>query len=209
MSKSSNSRKNARGEHNGATKNRSGQSSSPVMSQFANALTPVYLSSVNRAAEFHKNAVNLAAEQTGEWIGACKDALSHLPMTPAGMFFDMAAQALQVSVESQKGTVDLVAEQTESMAQIAKDRAETYSKLAESAASAFQTTMMRSLETQKRVLESASEEYKANFAATRRKIGEGPASALVDSFERGADTVVRTQKSILEATAQPFVVAKA
>jgi hypothetical protein len=206
MPKSSNSPKSASGGRNKATKN--GASHSSLPKQFTDVLTPVYLNSAARAAELQKNAVNLAAEQTGEWIGACKEATRHFPMIPAGLFFDMAAEAVQMSVETQKSAVDLVLGQTEAMAQIAKDRTETYSKVIESATSAFQVTMLQSVETQKRVLESASERNKARFAATRRKVGDWPASTLVDSFKRGADTVVRTQKSILDATAQPFVVAK-
>ena len=208
MPKSSSSRKNnARGRQNGEAKNNFTHNASAVKAEFADVIIP-FMNGLSRAAEFQKNAVSVAAEQTGEWIGACKDVMNHFPMSPPRMFFDLAAQAVQISVETQKSAVDFVVEQTEAMAEIAKDRAETYSKVAASASSAFQATVMRSVEAQKRVLESASEQNKAIFAATRRRMGDGPSSVLVDSFERGADTIVRTQKSILEATTQPFTGAK-
>lgn len=206
MPKSSNSPKHARGGRHKATKNSSHHSSLPT--EFTDVLTPLYLNSTARAAEFQKSAASLAAEHTSEWIGACKEATSHFSTTPVGLFFDMAAEAVQMSVETQKGAVDLVLGQTEAIAQIAKDRAEAYSKVIESATGVFQATMLRSVEAQKKVLESATEQNKATFAATRRHVGDGPASVLVDSFKRGAETVARTQKSILDATAQPFVVAK-
>jgi hypothetical protein len=165
------------------------------------------MSSVNRAGKLQKHAVTLAAEQAGEWIGACKSLLGHFPMSPPSLFFDLAAQAVQISAETQKSAVDFVLDQTEAMTNIARERGAAYSKIAESATSAFAGTLKRSVEAQKRVLESASEQNRAIFAATRRKVGDGPGSVMVDSFERGADTMVRAQKSILDATAQPFMAA--
>jgi hypothetical protein len=209
MAKSSSSRKkNARGRQNGAANNSFTHNASAVKAEFTDVITPFCVNSISRTAEFHKNAVSVAAEQTGEWIAACQDVMSHLPMSPPRMFFDLAAEAVQISVETQKSAVDFVVEQTEALAEIAKDRAEAYSKVAAGASSAFQATLMRSVEAQKRVLESASEQNKATFAATRRRVGDGPSSVLVDSFERGADTILRTQKSILEATTHPFTAAK-
>ena len=190
---------------NGADRNEPTQNTSTNRQQFSDLVAPLYLNSVNRAAEFQKGALSLAAEQATEWIGAWKNAASHFPMTPPGMFYDIAYQAIQTSVETQKGAIDLMLEQTEAMTEIARERAEAYSKIVESANHAFQATVSRSVEAQKRVLASAGEQNKAIFEATRRRVGKGPGSTLVDSFERGADSMMRAQKSILDATTQPFV----
>ena len=208
MPKSNSRKKNGRSRHNGAVHNHSTHSTSAVRAEFTDVITPYYIDSVGRAGELQKNAVSLAAEQAGEWIGACRDVLSNFPMSPPGLFFDLAAQAVQISAETQKSAVDFVVQQTESMTEMAKERNQAYARVAESATSAFAATITRSVEAQKRVLESASEQNRAIFAATRRKVGDGPGSALVDSFERGADTMVRAQKSMLEATAQPFMAGK-
>lgn len=205
MPRSNSRSKNARGRHNGAAHNHSTHNAAAMRSELTDVITPYCMDSISRAGELQKNAVTLAAEQAGDWIGACKDVLSHFPMSPPSLFFDLAAQAVQMSAETQKSAVDFVVQQTEMMTDMAKERNQAYSQVAESATSAFAATMTRSVEAQKRVLESASQQNKAIFAATRRKVGNGPGSALVDSFERGADTMVKAQKSILEATAQPFM----
>lgn len=152
MPKSRSSRKNnVHGRHNGAAKNNFSHNASAVKAEFADVITP-FINSVSRAAEFQKNAVGVAAEQTGEWIGACKDVMNQFPMSPPRVFFELAAQAVQISVETQKSAADFVVEQTEAMAELAKDRAEVYSKVAESASSAFRATVARSVEAQRRVL---------------------------------------------------------
>ena len=120
------------------------------------------------------------------------------------MLFDIAHQAIQTSVETQKGALDLMVDQTQAMTEIAKERTEAYSKIAESASQAFQATVSRSVEAQKRVLASAGEQNKAMFEATRRRVGKGPGSAMVDTFERGTDSMMRAQKSILDATSESF-----
>lgn len=191
-------------QSNGAGEHESKQNRSTSSEQLTDLMTPLYLNTVTRTAEFQKNALSLAAEHTAEWIGAWKNAASHFPMSPPAMLFDIAHQAIQTSVETQKGALDLLVDQTEAMTEIAKERTEAYSKIAESASQAFQATVSRSVEAQKRVLASAGEQNKAMFEATRRRVGRGPSSALVDSFERGTDSMMRAQKSILDATTESF-----
>lgn len=167
--------------------------------------TPVYLNSVNRVAELQKNSLDAMAEQTAAWIGAWKNAFSFFPVTPPTFFFDMAGQAVQTCVETQKSAIDLAVEQTEAVTEIAKQRADAYSKITETATAAFQTTISRSVEAQKKVLEFAGAQNKAICDATRKQIGGGPATVVVDSYQTGANTVIEAQKSILEAVTKPFV----
>ncbi len=172
--------------------------------EFADAVTPLYLNSITRVAKFQKNALDVVAEGTAEWIGAWKKAFSYFPVAAPTFFFDVAGQAVQTAVETQKGMIDLAIEQAEAVTEIAKERADAYSKIAETATAAFQTTLNRSVEAQKRVLDFATENNKAVFAATKKRVGNGSATALVDTFERSADTLIKAQKSILDATTQHF-----
>jgi hypothetical protein len=175
--------------------------------ELTDIFTPLYLNSVAQVAELQKNSLDLAAEQTAEWIGAWKKAFSYFPVTPPTFVFDLAGQAVQTCVETQKSTIDLAVEQTEAVVGIAKQRVDAYSKITESVTAAFQTTVTRSVEAQKKVLDFAGAQNKAICEATKKQIGGGPASVIVDSFERGANTVIEAQKSILDATTKPFVVA--
>lgn len=175
----------------------------------ADVFTPLFLNSVARVAELQKNSLDLAAEQTTAWIGAWKTAFSYFPVTPPAFFFDTFGQAVQTCIDTQKSAIDLAVEQSEAVTDIAKQRADAYSKIAETATAAFQTTVKRSVEAQKKVLEFAGAQNKAICEATKKQIGGGPATVIVDSFERGAHTLIEAQKSILEATTQPFVATRA
>lgn len=176
-----------------------------VASEITDVFTPVYLNTVASVAELQKNSLDVVAEQTSEWIGAWKKAFSFFPVNPPTFFFDIANQAVQTAVETQKSAIDLVVEQTEAVSEITKLRANAYSKIAEAATAAFQNTVTRSVEAQKKALEFASTQSKAIFEATKKQVGGGPVAVVVDSFERGTNTLIEAQKSILNATTKPFV----
>jgi hypothetical protein len=175
----------------------------------ADVFTPLYLNSVGRVAELQKNSLDLAAEQTTAWIGAWKTAVSYFSVNPPTFFFDTFGQAVQTCVDTQKSAIDLAVEQTEAATKIARQRVDAYSKITETATAALQTTAERSVEAQKKVLEFVSAQNKSISEATKKQIGSGPATVIVDSFERGANALIEVQKSILEATAQPFVANRA
>ncbi len=174
-------------------------------SHITDVFTPVYLNSVTRVAELQKSALDAAAEQTEAWIGAWKKAFTYLPVAPPTFFFDVVGQAVQTAVETQKSAIDLVVEQTEAVTEIAKQRADAYGKITESATAALQTTVTRSVEAQKKVLAFAATQNKAVCEAAKKQIGNNPVSTIVDSFERGANTVIEAQSSILDAATEPFV----
>jgi hypothetical protein len=174
---------------------------------FVETFAPVYLNSVEQVAELQKQCLNVAAEQTAAWMDAWKSAFSSFAVPTPTFFFDLFGQAVQTCVETQKSAIDLVVEQTQSVTEIAKQRAEAYSKVTGTATAALRATVTRSVEAQKKVLEFASAQNQAICEATKKQIGAGPAAAFVDSYQRGAETVITAQKSILEATTKPFTAA--
>ena len=128
--------------------------------EFVDAITPLYLNGVERIAEMQKKSLDLAAEQTNEWVNAWKKAFSFFPVTPATAIFDIAGQAFQTYVETQKNAIDMVVEQSNAVAKINQERAEAYSKLAGEATAAFKTSVERSVQAQKKVLEFAAQTNK-------------------------------------------------
>lgn len=166
---------------------------------------PFYLNTVNRVAELQKSSLDAVAEQTAEFVAAWKKAASYFPVPTPTFFFDVFGQAVQTAVETQKSAIDLAVEQTEAVATIAKQRASAYADIAETATEAFKTTVSRSVEAQKKMLEFAAEQNKAVWSATKKQIGNGPAAIIADTIERGTNTVIEAQKSILDATTSPFV----
>jgi hypothetical protein len=177
-----------------------------VSPEFVDAFSPLVLNSVERIADLQKKTLDIAAEQTAEFIGAWKKAFSYFPVTPPAFIFDVAGQAVKTAIETQKGAIDMVVEQTQSVADITKVRTAAYAKIVDGVTSTVQKSVERSVEAQKKVLEFAGEQNKAVFESTKKQLGAaaGPASVIVDSFQRGADAVIEAQKSILNIASQPF-----
>ena len=195
--------------NNSKSSKKAAPAAAAVKPEFVDAFAPLYLNGVERVAEWQKKSLDMAAEQSADWIGAWKKAFSYFPMTPPTFIFDLAGQAVQTAVETQKGALDLVVEQAKSVAGIAKVRAEAYSTIFDGVTETFQKSVERSVEAQKKVLEFAAEQNKAVFESTKKQLGTtaGPATAIVDSFQRGADALIEAQKSVLNITSQPFVAA--
>lgn len=178
-----------------------------VSPEFVDAVTPLVLNSVERVADLQKKTLDLAAEQTAELIGAWKKAFSYSPVTPPAFFFDFAGQAVQTAIENQKSAIDLVVEQTEAATDIVKVRLEAYSKIADGVSTSVRKSVERSVDAHKKMLEFASAQNKAGFESAKKQLGAaaGPATAILDTFQLGADTVIEAQKSFLNIASQPFV----
>jgi hypothetical protein len=174
-------------------------------SEFVDAFTPLYLNGVQRLAELQKQSLDLAAGQTADLVGAWKRAFSFFPVMPPAFVFEVAGQAVQTLVDTQKDAIDLVVEQTRAVAKINKERAEAYSKIVDTVTATFKTSVERSVAAQKKVLEFAAEQNKSLFQAAKKQVGGGPAAVVVDSLESGANTVIEAQKSILDAATKPFL----
>jgi predicted nucleic acid-binding protein len=177
----------------------------PAKTEFVDAFTPFYLNGVQSLAELQKLSLDLAAEQTAEFVGAWKKVFSFFPVPAPTFMFDLAGQAVKTLVDTQKNAIDLVVEQTHAVAKIQKERTEAYSKIVDTVSATFKTSVERSVAAQQKVLQFASEQNKAVFQAAKKQVGNGPAAAVVDSLESGANTLIEAQKSILNATTKPFL----
>jgi hypothetical protein len=176
-----------------------------VKTETNEVFAPFYVNTVNRVAELQKSSLDAVAEQTTEFVAAWKKAASYLPVPTPTFFFDVFGQAVQTAVETQKSAIDLAVEQTEAVAEITRQRANAYAEIAETATEAFKTTVSRSVEAQKKMLEFAAEQNKAVWGATKKQLGNSPAAAIAETFERGTSTMIEAHKSILDATTTPFV----
>ena len=175
------------------------------VTEIVDTFTPVYLEQREPRSRVAEELSRRDGGTDSRVDRRLEECVQLFPVTPPTFFFDMAGQAVQTCVETQKNAIDLAVEQTEAVTEIAKLRAEAYSKITETATAAFQTTISRSVEAQKKVLEFAGAQNKAICDATRKQIGGGPATVVVDSYQTGANTVIEAQKSILEAVTKPFV----
>jgi hypothetical protein len=71
----------------------------------------------------------------------------------------------------------------------------------------MQRSVERSAEAQTKILELAGQQSKAVFESTKKQLGStaGPATAIIDTFQRGAEAVIEAQKSFLNMASQPFL----
>lgn len=173
--------------------------------EFTDVFAGLYRDSFANVAELQKKSLDVVAEQTAEWIAATKKGFGYFPVAAPEFLFDVAKQAVQTCVETQKSAIDSVVEQAQDVTKIASRRAAVYAKVAEGAAAAFQVTVARTVRVQKKGLEFASAQNKAICEAARKQVG-GPATVIVDSFERCANALMEAQKSLLDASTQPFAV---
>ena len=190
-----------------SSKNTAAANGGAAKLDFADAFTPLYVNGVQSLAELQKQSLDLVAEQTAEFVGAWKKALSSFPVTTPTFVFDLAEQAVQTVVNTQKDAIDLVVEQTHAVAKIQKQRADAYSNIMGTVTATVKTSVERSVEAQKKVLQFAAEQNKAAFQAAKKQVGSRPASVVVDSLENGASTLIEAQKSILDAATKPFLAA--
>ncbi len=170
-----------------------------VIPEFVGTFSPLVPKRVAQVAGLQKKALDIAVEHTTEWIADWKKASSYFPVTPPAFIFEGMGQAVQIGIENQKCAIDLVVEQTNAAAGIAKVRAEAYSKIAEGVTVAIRKSVERSVEAQKKVFEFASEQNNAVFESTRKHLGAaaGPATEIVDTFQRATNAVIDAQRSFL------------
>src|SRR5450755_752944 len=186
------------------------KAATPVNPEFVDTFSPQVLNSVERVADLQKKTLDIGAEQTAEWIGAWKKTLSYFPVTPPAFLFEVAGQAVQTAVETQKSAINLVVEQSKAATGIAKVRAEAYTKIADGVTSSIQKSVKRSVQAQESILEFASEQNKAVFESAKKQFGAaaGPAGVIVDRLQSGAHAVIEAQKSFLNLASQQFATAK-
>ena len=182
---------------------------SAVNSEFLDSSSQLVLNSVAQLADLQKKTLDIAAEQTIEWIGAWKKTFSYFPVTPFAFMFDVAGQAVQTAIETQKSAVDLVVEQSQAAAGIVKVRADAYSKMVDGVTTSIQKSVERSMEAQKTILDFAGEQNKAVAESIKNQFGAaaGPATVILDRLQSGAHSVIEAQKSFLNIASEPFAAA--
>ena len=70
----------------------------------------------------------------------------------------------------------------------------------------MQQTVEQSVEAQKKALDYSVAQTKAAFQTAKKQFGltGTPAEAAADSFQRGVDSMIETQKELLDIAAKPF-----
>lgn len=189
------------------TKNTPGEPVSTAAAE-VESIARLYTKSVERIAEVQKKGIDLAVKQNAELLEACKKVAETLPGAPGLFMLDIAANAFQRYADTQKSAIDLVLEQSHALAGLARERAASTATATEGASAAVKQTVEKSVETQKKALEFSAAQSKAAFESAKKQLGlSGPAEQVAESFQRGVDGLLATQKELLDIAAKPFSVA--
>ncbi len=164
---------------------------------------PLYTRNVERLAELQKKSLDTASEQNAELIEACRKAFSYIPENPASFLFDLVGQSFERFVETQKGAIDLVVEQSHVVAGLAKERVGSATKVAEGVTALFKHSVEYSVASQKKALDYYSEQHKA-ACETAKKQFRLPSNPAADAFQSGVDLLIQTQKTLLDIVSGPF-----
>jgi hypothetical protein len=174
--------------------------------EVAETIATLYTTGVERLAEVQKKGIDLAVKQNAELLDACKKFAQSVPGTPGLFMLDLAANAFERYADTQKGAIDLVLEQSHAWVGLVKERAASISKATEDAAAIVQQTVEQSVAAQKKALDNSAAQAKAACESAKQQFGLAgtPAEAAAESFQRGVDSLIETQKELLDIAAKPF-----
>jgi len=162
-------------------------------------MTALYTKSVERLAETQKNSLDQALQQNADLVGAWKKIAQAVPGAPVPTFLDLITNTFGQFVDLQKGAIDLAVEQSEALAGFANERLDSVSKATDAVTTLVQDTVERAAVAQKNAIEFSAAQTKTVFDNFKKQSGIAgtPAEAAADSMQRGYDTLVETQKKIL------------
>jgi dsDNA-binding SOS-regulon protein len=162
-------------------------------------MTALYTQSVERIADAQKQTLDLALQQNADLIGAWKKIAQVVPGTPVPTFLDLISNTFGQFVDLQKGAIDLAREQSKALAGLANERLDAVSNATDSVKTFVQNTVERVAVAQKNVIELSAAQAKTAFDTFKKQSGVAgtPVEAAAESMQRGFDTLVESQKNIL------------
>ena len=165
-----------------------------------------YTTGIERLAEAQKKGIDLAVKQNAELLDAWKKIAQVVPGAPGLFMLDFASNAFERYAETQKGAIDLVLEKSHALAGLVKERAASPADASEGVAAIVQQTVDQCVGAQKKALVYSAAQTKAAFQTAKQQFGltGTPADAAAASFQRGVDSLIETQKQLLDIAAKPF-----
>ncbi len=119
----------------------------------------LFIKGVERAAELQKKSLDDAAKLNAEAIAVYKKSPQTVPALPG--VFDLAGQAFEGYVTTQKSVIDQIVTQTAALVESAKDSGESAQKVAADFTKTIQQSIERTVEVQKKALDLVAREAKA------------------------------------------------
>jgi len=173
---------------------------------FPSAFATMVHKGVERLADLQKTTLDLLNQQTIDFDNFYRQAFRGMPMLPGMMFMDLAEQAMGRMVEAEKNIIDIAVKQSAQAVELAKHRTDMASKTADAMKDLFAQSTERAVAVHRIVLDLAAEQNKMVAETVKRQAGVAgtPVARAAETIERGVDTMIETQKEILEAAAKPL-----
>ncbi len=125
----------------------------------------LFIKGVERAAELQKKALDEAVRQNAEAIAVYKKVPQTVPAVPSVL--DLAAQAFEGYIATQKSAIDHIVQQTTALAESAKDSGNSAQKVAADFTKIVQQSIERTIEVQKKALDLATQAAKTPTTSKR------------------------------------------
>jgi guanyl-specific ribonuclease Sa len=186
-----------------ATEKETGASAKAAKNENLDVLESVigyFTKGFERLAEVQKKALDQATQHNAEFAASWKKQANGFPEIPGIALLDIANTIVERSLETQKGAIDLVVEQGQAWAGMAKERAAQAAKPIEGGATAVQEAVEQTVSAQKTAIDYSANQAKAAIASTKQLFGLAgtPLEAATESWQRGLDVLVGTQKELLD-----------
>ena len=145
-----------------------------------------YAKGVEELADLGRQTIDKAAEQNRELFAAWKKGV------------DQTVEGLQQAAQAQKALLAVAVERGRVVSKLATENAESVSKTAAGVAAVVDSLGASANSAQKQALEIAAAQSSSAYDAAKRHF-ETSGTAAVETFQRGVDTLLETQKTVLRA----------
>jgi hypothetical protein len=168
------------------------------------SVAQLYTSGIERLAESQKKGLELAVQYNTEWVNTWK---KHTLAPPGLLMLDLASTAFERFADTQKGSIDLIVEQSHAIADLVKERKLKASDTLEEAKARAQEAIEHSVAVQRTAIDYAAKQAKAVFETAKQQLGYAgtPVEMAADTMQRGMDVVVEAQKELLDTMTEPIV----
>jgi hypothetical protein len=124
---------------------------------------------------------------------------------PGALMLDLATTAFERLAETQKGSIDLMVEQTRTFSKLVKERKVKATDTIEEGKKTAKEAIEHSIAAQKTALDYTAKQAKAAFESVKQQMGYAgtPVGAAAESMERGMDIVLEAQKDLLDLVEEP------
>jgi hypothetical protein len=136
--------------------------------------------------ELRRQSLDVVAQQNGQLVSVWNKGI------------ELAVEAFQQSVQAQKDILEVAAERNRVMTRLATEQTESFTKVAVGVTAAVDTLANYARSAQKQVVDFAATQNTAAYAAAMQQF-ESSGQAAAETFKRGVDTLIETQRSVLGA----------